>query len=159
MTAPSTRRDVDRARRFFCAAAISSSFIAESVAPKSTVPAVNCAMPPPEPMRLVVDGRAALLLEARRPLLVDGRGNVAPAPLIVPPAARAARARRCRLRELLLSLPQAATPSASDGRRSRRQQSVWYLIGLFLLSCRCAVRRLAAARQPVTELSRDVKSV
>jgi hypothetical protein len=33
-----------------CAAVTSSSFIAESVAPKSTVPAVNCAMPPPEPM-------------------------------------------------------------------------------------------------------------
>ena len=30
--------------------AISSGFIAESVAPKSTVPALNCAMPPPEPI-------------------------------------------------------------------------------------------------------------
>ncbi len=35
---------------FFLAAASSSSAIAESVAPKSTVPAVNWAMPPPEPM-------------------------------------------------------------------------------------------------------------
>ena len=43
------RRDVHRlALRL--AAVISSSVIAASVAPKSTVPAVNCAMPPPEPM-------------------------------------------------------------------------------------------------------------
>ena len=35
---------------FLAAALISSSFMGESVAPKSTVPAVNCAMPPPEPM-------------------------------------------------------------------------------------------------------------
>ena len=34
------------------AAATSASFIAESVAPKSTVPAVNWAMPPPEPIGL-----------------------------------------------------------------------------------------------------------
>ena len=34
---------------FFLAAASSSGFIAASVAPKSTVPAVNWAMPPPEP--------------------------------------------------------------------------------------------------------------
>ena len=43
-------RDVDRRRPCPSAALISSSFIGESEAPKSTVPAVNCAMPPPEPM-------------------------------------------------------------------------------------------------------------
>jgi hypothetical protein len=35
---------------FFFAAASSSGFIGASVAPKSTVPAVNCAIPPPEPI-------------------------------------------------------------------------------------------------------------
>ena len=49
MTAPNTV-GMWTGSPFFLAAATSSSSIAESVAPKSTVPAVNCAMPPPEPM-------------------------------------------------------------------------------------------------------------
>ncbi len=36
----------------FFTAATSSSVIAESVAPKSTVPAVNWAIPPPDPIAL-----------------------------------------------------------------------------------------------------------
>ena len=72
---------------------------------------------------LVVDGRALVLLEAGGPLLVDGRGNVAPAPLIVPPALAVPPPSSSWLEPpelgLLSSLPQAAAPSASTTQQLR----------------------------------------
>src|SRR4051795_2909829 len=50
VTAPRTVGMWTGSEPFFRAVVISSSFIAASVAPKSTVPALNWAMPPPEPM-------------------------------------------------------------------------------------------------------------
>ena len=104
-----------RASPLPAAALISSSFIAESERAEVDGAGGELRDAAPRADGLVVDRGALGVLEARRPLAVDGRGNVAPAPLMVPPFW--APELLALLEEplgLLSSLPQAAMPAASS---------------------------------------------